>query len=147
MSSTASDTGRSRQGSETAEVTTPTDMYCTRRPSGSGANTKKREHDAFGRNAHGTCRTTPYCLAYHKQPQAANGISRTDARSKAKLQKLQEKVKVHQQYVEESIKAQPLSTTLPMAAAPTPVNPIFPPPTMQNDPALAVDFFMSRSPI
>ncbi|KAH7116594.1 hypothetical protein B0J13DRAFT_630226 [Dactylonectria estremocensis] len=118
MSSIESDTATSCQSSETAETSPAADVHCPRRPSSSGVAARKREQDALGRKVYGQ-------------------------HSKAKLQKLQEKVKVHQQYVEETIKAQPWNTTLSPTTTSTAGNSIFPPPAMQNDPGLAADFFMT----
>ncbi|PKS05732.1 hypothetical protein jhhlp_007561 [Lomentospora prolificans] len=94
-----SDTATSSQRNR--EVSTVAGVYCSRRASDSGVTTRRRGKDAFGKKAYGQ-------------------------RSKAKLQKLQEKVKVHQQFVEESAKNQLGSTALPPTAAATPPSSMFP---------------------
>ncbi|KAJ0163244.1 hypothetical protein CTA2_3289 [Colletotrichum tanaceti] len=115
----------SRQSSEAAE---DSDVHCSpRRPSSlRGVMARKREHDAVGRKVYG----------HH---------------SKAKLQKLQEKVKAHQQYVEESIRAQTYNaaaaaaaTTLSPSASSTPGNSMYSTPMMHHDTAgFGVELFMT----
>ncbi|TID02369.1 hypothetical protein CH35J_003453 [Colletotrichum higginsianum] len=114
----------SRQSSEAAENV----QHSPRRPSNLGSvMARKRDHDAaVGRKVYG----------HH---------------SKAKLQKLQEKVKVHQQYVEESIRAQTCNaaaattTTLSPSAASTPGNSMYSTPMMHHDTAgFGVELFMKH---
>ncbi|WQF75132.1 hypothetical protein CDEST_00146 [Colletotrichum destructivum] len=112
----------SRQSSETVENV----HHSPRRPSNLGSvMARKRDHDAVGRKVYG----------HH---------------SKAKLQKLQEKVKVHQQYVEESIRAQTCNvaaantTTLSPSAASTPGNSMYSTPMMHHDTAgFGAELFMT----
>ncbi|TQN66295.1 Transcription factor radR, partial [Colletotrichum shisoi] len=116
----------SRQSSEAAEDV----HHSPRRPSNLGSvMARKTDHDAVGRKVYG----------HH---------------SKAKLQKLQEKVKVHQQYAEESIRAQTYNsataanttttTTLSPSAASTPGNSMYSTPMMHHDTAgFGVELFMT----
>ncbi|GKT54242.1 hypothetical protein ColTof3_01581 [Colletotrichum tofieldiae] len=119
MSSIDNDTVTSRRSSETAETSPAADVYCPRRQSSSAVTARKREQYAPGHKFYGQ-------------------------HSKAKLQKLQEKVMVHQRYVEESIKAQICHTTLSPAATSTAEHSIISTAAMQNGPGLAADIFTSK---
>ncbi|GJC96127.1 hypothetical protein ColKHC_04953 [Colletotrichum higginsianum] len=90
-------------------------------------------------------------MARKRDHDAAVGRKVYGHHSKAKLQKLQEKVKVHQQYVEESIKAQTCNaaaattTTLSPSAASTPGNSMYSTPMMHHDTAgFGVELFMKH---
>ncbi|KAL0938227.1 uncharacterized protein CTRU02_207958 [Colletotrichum truncatum] len=119
MSSTEFDTSTSPQRSETTGISSIAHVYNTRRsPSDPAAMTRKREQD----------------------DSAGDAFSQN---SKAKLQKLQEKVKVHQNCAEESIRTQASNTTLQFTTTSMPGTSIYPTPALQDDPGLAVDFFMT----
>ncbi|KAL0930109.1 uncharacterized protein CTRU02_214929 [Colletotrichum truncatum] len=120
MSPIESSTTTDSQGCGAESVIFAASTYSTRCSSVSGATEKKRKQDDSNQNI--------YCH---------------DPRTK--LQKLQEKVKVHQKFTQESVETQKDSTTnLPLGAASTLGNSnLQSSPTTQNDAVLGTSFFMT----
>ncbi len=68
----------------------------------------------------------------------------TGQRLKARIQELEEKVKMQEQQIEKSTRAHPGSSSFPEDTTSNIVNSTRPSPAIERNPALSLDFLMSR---